>query len=646
MSNIRNPFRIRASENIVSNLTFLQLFGQGALDLLPEEGLWNKVQIFRSAPGGGKTSLFRIFKPSTLRTLNAYKGNDEYKDLFHRLKNIDAISDNGPQLLGISLSCNRNYANLEDLSFDSGQKDRFFFALLNARIVLAALRGSLELNGLSYPDDLDRIFVQTADNIDNPNILPLPCSGPDLYKWASSLEKNVCEALDSFSSYESSSFVGHDFLYSLFVLLPGCIQIDKKPVASRSLLMLDDVHNLTSAQRKKLYKMVFDLRLPIGIWMAERLEALSPEDLLSVGATSGRDYGEPIILEEFWRRGNIKKFENIITNIADLRAKSAPDVQISSFDSRLENTLDDNEWNEKFSYALQIISSRVRKKGERTQSYKNWIKNRDTSEGSLKQRVHSWRVLEILIDRDVQKLKHQKRLFDSPIDEEKFDPQEDSSVKAAAELFIAKEFKMPYYFGFSRLVIISSYNIEQFLSLSGDLFEQIIWAEKLKKTAILSPKRQEEILINVAKQRYIEIPRRVPNGKEVIKLLESIERLAQWETFKPNAPYAPGVTGIAISMDERAKLIELGIKEKHSKYYKLATTLSACISYNLLEPSLERSQGQKGTTWMILYLNRLLCVYFGLPLQYGGWRPKKIDELSKWIEPGYQPQQKNIGDIV
>jgi len=47
-----------------------------------------------------------------------------------------------------------------------------------------------------------------------------------------------------------------------------------------------------------------------------------------------------------------------------------------------------------------------------------------------------------------------------------------------------------------------------------------------------------------------------------------------------------------------------------------------------------------------LYLNRLLCVYFGLPLQYGGWRPKKIDELSKWIEPGYQPQQKNIGDIV
>ncbi len=142
----RNPFRIRASENIVSDSTFLRLFGHGALDLLPKDGLWDRVQIFRSAPGGGKTSMFRIFTPSSLLTLYSSRASEDYKDLYLRLRDLDVISENGPQVLGIPLSCARNYAALEDLSFDRGQKDRLFYSLINARIVLAALKGALSLN--------------------------------------------------------------------------------------------------------------------------------------------------------------------------------------------------------------------------------------------------------------------------------------------------------------------------------------------------------------------------------------------------------------------------------------------------------------------------------------------------------------------
>ena len=64
-----NPFKIRFSENIVSDSNFLSLFESRALDLLPENGLWDRVQIFRSAPGGGKTSIFKIFTPDVLHTL-------------------------------------------------------------------------------------------------------------------------------------------------------------------------------------------------------------------------------------------------------------------------------------------------------------------------------------------------------------------------------------------------------------------------------------------------------------------------------------------------------------------------------------------------------------------------------------------------
>jgi hypothetical protein len=113
----RNPFRMRTSEHIESDSTFLQLFGPGVLDLLPRERLWDRVQIFRSAPGGGKTSLFRVFTANALLTLHESRANDDYRDLYRRMKDLEIVSDAGPQLLGVMLSCARNYPMLEDLSW-------------------------------------------------------------------------------------------------------------------------------------------------------------------------------------------------------------------------------------------------------------------------------------------------------------------------------------------------------------------------------------------------------------------------------------------------------------------------------------------------------------------------------------------------
>ena len=132
----RNPFRLRASEAIESDVTFLKLFGPGMLDLLPTgPHVWDKPQIFRSAPGAGKTSLLRLFTPTVLISLHAFRRSDDLKELYQRMSDMGVLDETAPRLLGVFHSCARNYATLEDLEFEPARKERLLFGLLNARIV-------------------------------------------------------------------------------------------------------------------------------------------------------------------------------------------------------------------------------------------------------------------------------------------------------------------------------------------------------------------------------------------------------------------------------------------------------------------------------------------------------------------------------
>ena len=635
----RNPFHMRASEHIESDHTFLRLFGPDFLDLLPAQNLWHGVQTFQSAPGGGKTTLFRLFTPDALMTLYESKSNEDYKDLYYRLKEIGVFSETGPVLLGLMLSCARNYALLDDLSLDQALKERLLYSLLNARLILCALRGALRLRNLRYPDDLSRVSIQFPRSSDVSQ-LPIPSNGIQLYDWAFRLEKQVCEAVDSFDSLESGSLEGHDTLYALSVLTPECVLCDDRPVAAHTLVMFDDVHKLAPLQRKKLLTTLFDLRSPIGIWMAERLEALNPEELLGSGSTTGRDYVKPISLEDFWRSaGNNKRFEVAVTDIADKRVRSARDIEVGSFEACLQNSLEPLTWQGRFNNAIEEISRKIHQSTTSTKRYEEWIRERETAEGTPRERAISWQSLEILIERDLKKA---QLSFDFVLPPEEMDKREASAVRAAAEYFVSKEFGLPYYFGISRLAALASSNIEQFLAFAGELFEEIISSALLKRPASLAPDRQQAIVKRVAHQRWDEIPRRVPNGRDTQRFLESLSQFAGWETNKPNAPYAPGVTGIGLSTADHRKLVDPGMLKKNPEWVPVLNVLSSCIAHNLLEVSLERSQGQIGRTWTILYLNRWLCLHFGLPIQYGGWRPKPIDELAKWLQQGFkQPRTKD-----
>ena len=103
MKDLRNPFRLQAVEYIESDSDFLKLFGPGVLDLLPENALFARPQFIRSAPGGGKTSLLKLFTPSVLHTLVALHRYAEYKDLFQRVRQLGAIDEHNIRVIGLIL---------------------------------------------------------------------------------------------------------------------------------------------------------------------------------------------------------------------------------------------------------------------------------------------------------------------------------------------------------------------------------------------------------------------------------------------------------------------------------------------------------------------------------------------------------------
>ena len=97
----RNPFLIRTAEQAESDDQFLSLFSLAVLDLLPEDGSWNRFQPIVSAPGGGKSTLLRLFTPRVLTSIANSRHEADFANLVQRLTKIDAIDSHGVQLLGV-----------------------------------------------------------------------------------------------------------------------------------------------------------------------------------------------------------------------------------------------------------------------------------------------------------------------------------------------------------------------------------------------------------------------------------------------------------------------------------------------------------------------------------------------------------------
>lgn len=627
---MRNPFRLRASKRSVRDEQFVKLFAAGALDLLNDvDDPWSGVLFLHSAPGGGKTTLLRLLTPGPLRKIFRMQ-DDAIRPTRDALLKAGAITAEGLAILGVTIAFTNEYRDLDEIGEAVGRAKGVFRALINARIVLATLRALLERAEQSYPDDLGQLKASWSP-VDGATI-PADASGLELHQWASQIEEGVFEVLDDLGGNGKPLPRAATGLEALHWLATAQLSDAGGIIDLKRVLLLDDLQFLSDDQSSWLRETLTTARASCGIWIAERLEALPAEDLLAEGALEDRDYDGEIRLERRWRKRG-PAYVKFVDQIADLRARDADGFEGRSFFPALADDLDAAVWDKKFNAQVEAIEKRLLTRVGNQHRYAQWLDQRRTMAGTSRERALAWRELEVLIERDLARA---QRAFDfDALTEDDLSDKESAGVRAAADIFLARDAEAPFYFGRHKLAALSSSNVDQFVEIAGDLFEELAAKSTGRRgadTAVLSAERQHALLKRAAERRWDGIPRRVPRGYEARRFLEALGAFCQSQTYRPSAPYPPGVTGFGITMLDRARLID--DSRSANTFGELRTMLAALVSQNLLEPTLDHKN--KGESLLIFNLNRLLCAHFDLPLGYGGWRKKSLKELTDWLVKGKQ----------
>ncbi len=628
----RNPFKMRASEKIEADSNFLKLFSSEALDILIEkEGngdLWGHVLLLRSSPGAGKTSLLRIFEPGPLGTVFNQRFTD-HRELYSILKKLKVVSEERVETLGVLVKCTRNYEILEDLGIDPALKLRLFYSLLNARMILAALQAILELKRLNYPEHLDRISFDYHNKDNYLRNLVTPCNGRELFEWASSVEKGVYEALDSFLPIEGRNIEAHDELFSLAILTQENLKIDKNEFCGQILFMIDDAHKLSPKQRSSLLKYVIDHRSNTSVWIAERLEAQlgeEPGEIKGFTSYAVRDYAE-VTLEKFWSE-NKKKFEKVLYKVADKRASLSTE-DVDTFQENLANDLEEIEWKTKIEKSIENSLSSIGKIVTYSPKYSNWLDFLNETNTGFYQKALLAKQVEIFIARDMAK---EQLTLAFPLDSKDLVEKLDTSSEAAAKLFVAREQRIPYYYGFDCLVSLSTNNIEQFLGFAAPLFEAMLANYLAAGKGTVEPKWQDKIVREVAEKKWKELSTILPESRAALRLLGNLGQYFFEITYKLTASYPPGINGFAIYPSKRsAKLFEEPEWEENERFSIVQEVIKICVAFNLLEER-ETKQGEIGQKWKVYYLNRWICVRYDLPITYGNWHKISPGQLLKWIK--------------
>jgi hypothetical protein len=258
--------------------------------------------------------------------------------------------------------------------------------------------------------------------------------------------------------------------------------------------------------------------------------------------------------------------------------------------------------------------------------YEQWLDGLDDLRG--RDGVAQLAEIAVLIERDRGRAQQELFAESLSLPSEAIAKRGDSSLREAAFLGVSNRLKLPYYHGTNAITRLASSNIEQFLELCGDLYAHLQVRASANKPVVLDAVTQDRI-VRDASSRYWNQLDRLPDGPLVQRLVQRIADLAAIEAAKPTIPYPPGVTGTAMSMQDRQRIIDRAERVRIPGSEELRRALTSAIAHNVVW--IEPDYSVKGDRWMVIYLNRLLCPRFRMPLTLGAFRERKLRAMADWF---------------
>lgn len=624
-----NPFLERRSERGTTDQEFVRLFSPRIFERLKEQDPFAPgLHLFRSAPGGGKTTILRCFTPNVLRSFWQNRTSQPESYRYFAERGVVDEAD-GPRILGVLLSCAAGYADLPPGA--STVNDGLFRALLDCRVVLRTLRGVMDLAGQGAEISIDEIELSYDEQIGETLSIPSMRCADELATWAESREREIFDRMESAPA--NSATLSDVRFHAMLWLQAVEFHHKGRRLELQRLLMIDDIHKLRRHQRDILVDELTTLRPTIPVWLAARSIAFADE-FLSQGSRLGRDI-ESYSLDDVW--GNPAQFALFAGNVVERRFDQQTELPRGEFTSYLSDQFEPGDLTDAFTQSLSTFNTRTKDLRGHLR-YAHWISSANRPVGTPRlEDVLSVISTRILIARDVANRQMSFELV--PLSTEDLEGRESSALRGAAEIFARHELGIAYYYGLERLYVMATGNVEELLTLAAALYDGIKAKQTVRRSQhpALDPKEQEKRLLDAVDRRAEFIPSSHTEGRRALRLLDSIAAHCRERTFLPNAPYAPGVTGVRLSNSEKRRL-DGGTGTQLREQLRLKRVLAECVAENLLvtRDSASSSSREAGT---VFYLNRGLCARYGLPLQYGGWQDVTINRLTEWIERGFQPSK-------
>ncbi|WP_432431645.1 hypothetical protein [Rhizobium leguminosarum] len=619
---MQNVFATRNSELSSPDEEFAQNFAADALQVLPGNAFGPGALIIRSAPGGGKTSLLRMFTPGPLEQATRNRTHAPFNEIYQRLEEIGAVGSAKPKLLGVYISSNGGYPEIgPPLSKEAAAG--LFKALLNARIILRTLRAVSRLAGIDYDDQgsLARIRIGSKHSLREQGQIPAKGLAPEFRAWAEDIEMRCLRYLDTLTAEAGDSDLpAHIGIDAIQWLASASIFVDDAPLACSPLLMIDDVQRLRPWQRDALFSESMEHRTTLILWIAEQTKVLDPSGMLTASRHE-RDH-QVIQLERVWA-DRTSKFHQFAMAIADRRLRQAG-IEVQ-FDAVLSSTPLDRELLPDIENAVAALKGYLLDGPSSIPKYEAWIDSvlEADNDDPFRLAVELGKT-RILIARDSRKstasMEFEAIIGPDPIP---------SGVSQAAERFVTRDYGLPYYYGVERIARLATFNIEEFLQICAGLFETIHANRVIRgnTSSAVSASAQHSVIKKLAERRYKELSRGVRYGELAQRLVEAVGMMAKEKTYSATAPYAPGVTGFAISPEERVQLAGAVAAGSSAVYHDLAQVITACVAQNILDM---REVRQGSRTFTVFYLNRMLCAHFDLVYHYGGWQRVPLRTLINW----------------